>query len=216
MEGGKRIIGFGNKEFKVEEIHPKIADFIISFFHYSKKVFLTSFIHLGIFIDLKFVGVLQFGRFGQIPLKHKWVEAETKECLELNRMWLADAAPKNSESKALSYALKYIKKVYPKVKVIQSFADGRLGKKGVVYQAANFEYFGYIWSSFYELDGEIFHQKAFSVKKNNSFKRVGHRKAEAIVHRHKQYRYIFFIDKRLRKTMKLKKKPYPKEGVEEE
>ena len=130
MEGGKRIIGFGNKEFKVEEIHPKIADFIISFFHYSKKVFLTSFIHLGIFIDLKFVGVLQFGRFGQIPLKHKWVEAETKECLELNRMWLADAAPKIVNQRPYPMLLNTLKKSTPRSKSFNPSPMEGSGRKG--------------------------------------------------------------------------------------
>lgn len=214
--GGERIVGFGNKDFKVVEIKPEIANFIIQFFHYSKKVYITSFIHLGVLIGRKFVGVLQFGRFGQIPLKNNWTGVEPREALELNRMWLSDEAPRNSESKALSYAIKFIKKVHPEIKLIQSFADGRLGKKGVVYQAANFDYFGYIWGSFYELDGTIYHQKAFTVKKNNSFKQLAHRKGEAKKHKYKQYRYLFFIDGRLRKVIKKKQKPYPKENKEEQ
>jgi adenine modification enzyme len=213
--GGERTVGFGSSEFRVVEIEPAIANFIIRFFHYSKKVQLASFIHLGVFIEREFVGVLQFGRFGQIPLKHKWVDAENQETLELARMWLSDAAPRNSESRAISYAIKFFKKVYPEIKIIQSFADGRLGKKGVVYQAANFQYYGYIWATFYELDGEMYHQKAFTVVKNNSFKKIGHRMKEATKHKSKQYRYLFFLDNKLMKTIKKKRLPYPKEGQEE-
>jgi hypothetical protein len=52
-------------------------------------------------------------------------DTEIDEYLELNRMWLSDEAPKNSESKAISYSIKYIKRKYPKIKWIQSFADER-------------------------------------------------------------------------------------------
>ena len=53
-------------------------------------------------------------------------------------MWLSDDAPRNSESRAISYAVKYIRKACPSVVWIQSFADERCGGLGVVYQAANF------------------------------------------------------------------------------
>ena len=45
---------------------------------------------------------------------------EMDEYLELNRMWLDDIAPKNSESKAISYSIKYIKSKTPKDKRYKS------------------------------------------------------------------------------------------------
>lgn len=80
-------------------------------------------------------------------------------------MWLADSAPRNSESQALSYAIKYIRRVRPRVAWIQSFADERCGAWGVVYQAANFLYLRHHWTSFYELDGETYHEMLLSAHK---------------------------------------------------
>jgi hypothetical protein len=61
------------------------------------------------------------------PASQKSVVSDTEidEYLELNRMRLDDKAPKNSESKAVGYSIKYIKRKYPKIKWIQSFADER-------------------------------------------------------------------------------------------
>lgn len=62
------------------------------------------------------------------------------EHMELNRMWLSGAAPRNSESRAISYSIKYIRQACPSVAWIQSFADERCKSLGVVYQAVNFHH----------------------------------------------------------------------------
>ena len=77
--------------------------------------------------------------------------AEVHEYLELNRMWFDDVAPRNSESRAISYAIKDIKRAMSHVAWIQSFAGERCGCLGVVYQAANFLFVGHHWTRFYEL-----------------------------------------------------------------
>ena len=103
---------------------------------------------------------MQFG-YAMTPHLMSKVVAGTgsTDYLELNRMWLDDAAPRNSESRALSYAIKYIRRACPRVRWIQSFADERCGGLGVVYQAAGFE--GYIreeirpWIAAWWLDYEV-------------------------------------------------------------
>jgi hypothetical protein len=72
-------------------------------------------------------------------------------------MWLADEAPRNSESRAMAYAVRYIRRVCPRVRGIMTFADERRGPWGVVYQAANFLFVGSHKTRFYELDGEPHH-----------------------------------------------------------
>lgn len=107
------------------------------------------------------VGVMQLG-YALNPNSGAKVVAGTgdREYMKLNRLWLHDDMPKNSESRAISYALKTIKLLYPQVQWVQSFADERCGRCGVVYQASNFEYIGSHYSRFYELDGEWYHEIA--------------------------------------------------------
>ena len=53
--------GFGSKAFYVAQIPCKDARAVIIANHYSRRVVNNSYIHLGIFRDGAFVGVMQFG-----------------------------------------------------------------------------------------------------------------------------------------------------------
>jgi len=211
--GHDDVIGFGEENFNVKEIPMGKANKIIIENHYSKKVYSATYIHLGVFIDNKLIGVLQYG-YAMNPASQASVVKNTdiKEYLELNRMWLDDIAPKNSESKAIAYSIKYIKRKYPKVKWIQSFADERCGKNGIVYQAANFEYYGEHSSIFWTLDGVIYHNSLMTrnPKLSKSAKIIQDGKERATSQELRQFRYLYFIDKRCKKDCLLEQKEYEK------
>lgn len=61
------------------------------------------------------------------------------DMLELNRMAFSDVLPRNSESRAISLAIKWIKKNAPNIEWIISFADGTQCGHGTIYQASNFK-----------------------------------------------------------------------------
>jgi hypothetical protein len=211
--GEAEVIGFGSIGFKVKEIPRKKANAIIKKHHYSKKFYNASTIHLGVYLDDNLVGVLQYG-YAMNPASMGGVVKGTgiNEYLELNRMWFKDGQPPNAKTQAISYSIKYIKRKHPGVKWIQSFADERCKKFGIVYQAANFLYCGEHSSDFWEIDGEYYHNSlmtrdpklcpaaAFAVKNKNRAKK----------HTFRQFRYIYFIKKWCKKELLLKLRPYPK------
>ena len=157
MFGAKEIIGFGSADFYVKELNKLLSNDMIIKNHYSHKVagFATTYMYLGIYLNNELVGTLQFG-FAMNAASMDKVVSGTKidEYLELNRMWIDDKAGRNSESMAISYAVRYIRSKFKKVKWIQSFADERCGGLGIVYQAANFKFYGEHSSIFWELDNE--------------------------------------------------------------
>lgn len=212
--GAAPVCGFGSPAFQVREIHRDRANAIIRRHHYSGKVVGNAYVHLGVFIDGELYGVLQLG-YAMNPASGGGVVEGTAndEYLELNRMWLDDFAPKNSESRAISYAIRYIRRAWPKVRWIQSFADERCGLNGTVYQACNFDYAGSHTSTFWELDGEMFH----NIAATTTGEKGGHRSrwlrenlARATRHDLRQFRYLFFLKPRFRRGLKLKLQPYPK------
>ena len=215
--GEREVRGFGDEDFYVKEIDRKLANKIIIKNHYSHKVYNATYIHLGIYIKNVLLGILQYG-YAMNPASQENVVADTKidEYLELNRMWLDDKAPKNSESKAISYSIKYIKRKFKgKIKWIQSFADERCGKFGIVYQASSFYYYGEHKSDFWELNGVVYHNIQMTVKKGTKrySKEVAYlqeNKEKAKKLNLRQFRYLFFIDKRYIEKCKLKKQPYLK------
>jgi len=214
LYGEADCIGFGNNEFYIKEIQREICVKIIKENHYSKKVVNSSFIHLGVFEKNKLKGVLQFGYLFNPTYHSKIVEfSKTEDAMELNRMWLSDEINiKYPESRAISFSIKYIKRKYPKIKWIQSFADERCGGFGIVYQACSFSYYGEHIGEFYELDGEIYHSIQTRRKDNNSkltlYLRNNKDKLKKLSLR--QFRYIKFLDQREKKKCLLKEMPYPK------
>lgn len=99
MFGSREIIGFGSDEFSIKELDRNKANKIIVENHYSKKFYNATYIHLGVYIKTELVGVLQFGYAMNPASCGSVVEGtELDQYLELNRMWLDDKAPRNSES----------------------------------------------------------------------------------------------------------------------
>ena len=139
--------------------------------------------------------------------------------VQVNRRLQEEEAERNSESKALSYCIKYIRSKFKTMQWIQSFADQRCGGFGIVYQAANFSYYGEHTSDFYEIDGEFYHQimltnNGRSASNSSKAKRLKATKDEAIKHTFRQFRYIYFMNNKTKQRCKLKEMPYPKHYVE--
>lgn len=205
--------GFGAADFYVAQIPCATAREVIRREHYSHSVVNNSYLHLGVFREGAFEGVLQWG-YALIPARADKVVAGTAQgqYMELNRMWLSDDAPRNSESRAISHALKYIRRACPTVAWVQSYADERCQGLGVVYQACSFLFLGSHESIFYELDGEIYHKLLLTAHKLTS--RRGAYLAENIDRAKqislRQYRYIRFLKTDWIKRLRMPALPYPK------
>ena len=214
LYGEPDCIGFGNDEFYIKEIDRKIANKIIIENHYSKKFYNATYIHLGIYENDKLLGCLQFG-YAMNPASQSSVVKETDidEYLELNRMWLSDEITiKYAESQAVSYSIKYIKRKFPKIKWIQSFADERCGGFGIVYQACSFNFYGEHSSIFWTLENEIYHNSLMTrnPKLSKSALYLQSKREEAEKSELRQFRYIKFLNQKWKKKCLLKEQPYPK------
>jgi hypothetical protein len=127
------------KQIIVKPISSQDANRIIRALHYSGKVVNNSQLHLGVFFNGRCGGAMQFGPSLD---KRKIVGLVSgtlwNEFLELNRLAFADWLPRNGESRAIAYAMRFIKKTYPWMKWIISFADGTQCGDGTIYRASGF------------------------------------------------------------------------------
>ncbi len=127
------------KQIIVKPISSQDANRIIKTLHYSGKVVNNSQLHLGVFMDDRCGGAMQFGPSLD---KRKIIGLVSgtlwNEFLELNRLAFADWLPRNGESRAIGYAMRFIKKTYPWIKWIISFADGTQCGDGTIYRASGF------------------------------------------------------------------------------
>ncbi len=127
------------KDIIIRVIPSKLANGFIRRNHYSGKVVPNSSLHLGVFLDGNLHGVMQLGPSTNKKGTMKLVSGtDWNEFIELNRMAFDDILPRNSESRAISIAIKLIKKNAPHIKWIISFADGCQCGDGTIYRASGF------------------------------------------------------------------------------
>lgn len=181
--------------------------------HYSKKWnTLFGLLNIGVYKDDRLLGVAVFGRMMNPKSFNKIIEGgNIDSILELNRLWVSDELGHNTESLLLSVCMKYIKTNMREVKLIQSFADGRLGC-GTVYKASNFKYYGKMKTKFLEdvETGEVFTQSQI----RNTRRRTKFVELNLLYIKDKlrsfevyTYRYIYILDKKVK--IKLKEHEYP-------
>ena len=117
------------------------------------------------------VGAMLFGQMATTAWK-KFADEEQK-VLELRRLVFLDEAGRNSESRFVGFAIRWIKKNLPTVEVIVSYADPKYGHSGVIYRASNFELIGKSAKDFGYLDpdtGKVYHSRALRVKYKGDYK----------------------------------------------
>lgn len=108
-------------------------------------------------------------------------------------MAFSDLLPKNSESRCLSIAIKLIKKHYPNIKWIISFADGCQCGDGAIYRASGFVLTQIKKNTGLRMDekGNVYSQVTFSAHRPNEMNKFRQMKPVQGF----MLRYIYFIDK---------------------
>ncbi len=139
----------------------------------------------------------------------KWFPGvATSDYLELNRLCLLDEWPRNSESQFLKILAAHIKRDFPHVKLLLSWADGLRGKPGYVYQACSWLYGGCITSDFYtDQGGHVLHPRLlitrYGSRGKETVRRLGLRHYFG-----KQFMYAKFLYPRPERESLLNKSPF--------
>ena len=126
--------------------------------------------------------------------------------IELNRMAFADWLPRNSESRAIAVAMRLIRKTYPHIEWVVSFADGTQCGDGTIYRASGFALTGIKENSTMHMmpDGTIFADVGLKASSANLRKKVGYKLGERLSTFKQrtgarrvpgfQLRYIYFLN----------------------
>lgn len=127
------------KDIHVAPISAADAAKIVKRVHYSGKVVQNSQLHFGVFLNGRLEGAMQFGpSMDKSKLIKLVAGTEWNGFIELNRMAFSDRLPRNSESRALAIALRMMRKSYPHIEWVVSFADGTQCGDGTIYRASGF------------------------------------------------------------------------------
>lgn len=127
------------KDIHVAPISQKDAAALVRRVHYSGKIVNNSVLHFGVFLNGKLEGAMQFGSsLDKRKIQGLVENTGWNSFIELNRMAFTDKLPRNSESRAIGIAMRLIKKHYPHIEWVISFADGTQCGDGTIYRASGF------------------------------------------------------------------------------
>lgn len=127
------------KDIVLRPISAQTANDFVRRVHYSGKVVNNSQIHMGVFLAGVLHGAMQFGpSLDKRKVQGLVTGTQWHEFIELNRMAFDDDLPRNSESRALSVAMRLLRKYAPQLKWVITFADGVQCGDGTIYRAAGF------------------------------------------------------------------------------
>jgi hypothetical protein len=144
--------------------------------------------------------------------------ATPDDCWTLARLWLADAWPRNAESRVLAIILRALRR-HTAVKIVVSYADpavthGGIPHLGYVYQACNFVYTGV--SAAQPLmaigAGPFHHTRSVASGAGTHSRRYFERQGVAVrlLATLPKHRYVFFVDRAWAGRLRMPALPYPK------
>jgi hypothetical protein len=202
------------KDIQVKPISRAAADALVKRVHYSGSVVLNSQLHLGVYLDNRLEGVMQFGP----PLDKRKVQGLVADTtwngfIELNRMAFSDRLPRNSESRALSVAFRLMRKAYPHLRWVLSFADGAQCGDGTIYRASGFVLTGIkknrtAWRN---ENGHVVSRVTMEKDKHQVQGRAGmaaYREAGYAPIEGFQLRYVYFLDRSAREQLTVPEIPF--------
>lgn len=187
---------------------------MIQTYHYSGGCVQNSKLHFGVWYNERLEGALQFGpSLDKSKIQPLVRDTPWNGFLELNRMAFSERLPRNSESRALSICLRMIRKQYPHVQWVISYADATRCGDGTIYRAAGFVLTAVKRNVHLRImeDGTIIHDMTQKVGKGwrESYARSkGASRAEGKPLPGFQIRYIYFLHPDARERLAVDELPY--------
>ncbi len=126
-----------HSSLEVLAISSQVAARVVIKSHYLHRRPPISFAY-GLYDHTRLMGVVTFGTPASRPLQKSLCPSSPSLAIELNRLWVDDAMPANTESWFVSRALKSLPG-----RIVASYADPVHGHAGYIYRALNFYYAGW-------------------------------------------------------------------------
>lgn len=190
------------------------AKYAVERWHYSRSYTIFPCVCVGAWEDNSFVGAVIFARGANKHIGTPYGLDDT-QCCELVRVALS-SEHESPTSQIVSGAIKLLRGKELSLRLIVSYADKNQQHTGVIYQAMNWVYVGETPDSYLYrwIDGKLYHQR--EVSKTGVKPYFGKpRKVPKIdecekVKQDGKHKYLYPLDKAMRRQIEPLAKPYPK------
>ena len=197
---------------KIDYCSHKASKYAVENWHYSKRMPKSKIVKYGVWENNNFIGTILYGVGATRKLVNPYNLIPEEGC-ELLRVALKKHF--YPVSKMISITIKMLKKQSPNLKLIVSFADSNENHVGGIYQAGNWVYNGKSDGSYWFKDkkGKIWHPR--NVGKDLSKPSICIRPQDCEkVWKNGKYRYLYPLNKNIRKQILKLSKPYPKNNCD--
>ena len=200
-------------ELRIDWATHAAAKYACEKWHYSKSVPVPPLVKVGAWEDGKFIGVVIFSRGANNNLLKPFGLIATEGC-ELTR--IAMTSHKSPVSRVVRFAVHFLKRNSPELRLIVSFADPSAGHHGGVYQAGNWLYTGRQPATVEYLapDGKQWHGRMVSKdgrkKVQGQYRNCWRVDQCTPIEKPGKHRYLMPLDADMRAQIAPLAKPYPK------
>lgn len=198
---------------RVEGCGHDAAKYAVEHWHYSGCLPTGKLVKLGVWEDDRFIGVVIFSR-GASPWLGEKLALDHTEICELTRVALREhAAP---VSQIVSKAIRRLKASSPGLRLIVSFADPAQGHHGGIYQAGGWIYTGrsgtvteYFVGNRWRHKKGVWYDLVAKGRQGKNLPIVPGGRPVKWRERPGKYRYLFPLDRNIRKQVEAQRKPPP-------
>lgn len=177
------------------------AKYAVEKWHYSQSMPASKRVHYGVWENGNFIGCVIFARGANNNIGSPYNLSQT-QVTELVRVALTKHS--TPVSRIVSIAIKILRTSSPDLKLLVSYADPNEGHNGTIYQAMNWVFEGLSKSTvLYKVKGKFVHQRTASSAMGN----ISGLETKKLPDKLK---YLYPLDKAMRKQIAPLAKPYPK------
>lgn len=189
-------------DLKVDFCNQEAARYAVEHWHYSKSLpFAGKMVKLGVWEDGVFKGSVLFSWGANKNIGSPYGLKQTEVC-ELVRVALS--SHKSPVSQIVSLAVKKLRQQSSGLRLLVSYADPEQGHTGAIYQAMNWIYEGLTESTtLYFVKGRWVHRRMASSALGSIKGLAGRRLPD-------KHKYLYPLDRAMRKQIASLAKPYPK------
>lgn len=205
-------------ELLVAPCSAEAARYAVMHWHYSRSMPIGKLIRFGVWENGEFVGAVIYGR-GATPMMAKHHQLDQTEFCELVRIALREH--ETPVSRIVSVTLGVLRETNPGLRLVASYADPTEGHHGGIYQAGNWLYLGLSATN-----EQIYYQGRWVHSRNLGSVGFGNRRSgsglsgmskaerDALPRRKipGKHRYVYPLDRGMRRRMLAQAKPYPARG----
>ena len=200
-------------DLRVDWCSHEAAKYAVEKWHYSHSMPTPPIIKIGAWEGNKYIGCVLFSRGANNNLGSPYGLKAIEVC-ELTRVALAKHS--TPVSQIVAVCIRFLKNNSPGVRLIVSFADPNQGHIGTIYQAGNWLYSGMANSTpkYKTKDGKILHNRQVSKvgykPQYGEMRKVPRIDECEVIPQLDKYRYLYPLDRAMRKQIAPLAKPYPK------